>query len=988
MKKSTKNIINFTAMGILVAGTIIGNIVANVFETQINSLLCQPIVDDTNLDQTIDEGQSLSKQIVQEGSVLVRNDNNILPLSVDTNKKVNVFGHSAIDWSYGGFGSGMVQPENDKISTNIDLLKALKRYGIQYNEDLITMYKKYATTNRYNKDASTIFKLYEPNINDKNYYSEELLKNAKDYSDVAIVVVTRTTGEGADVDKQDKYNGDGKTGNYFAISSEEEGIIKYCVENYKKTVVIINSTNAMELGALEKFDNLACLIVGSTGTRGADGIPSLLYGELSPSGRLVDTYAYDPTSAISYNLTTFNGLQKYSNDNGKFYDYSEGIYIGYKWYETADVEHIFDDINNEFGQGYEGVVQYPFGYGLSYTNFDWEVEKVSVINDEEESKTNTIVDTSIIKIDVKVTNVGTTSGKDVVEVYLTAPYTKGGIEKSHVNLVGYEKTNILVKDESETLTIEIKASDFLSYDCYDANKNGFKGYELEKGNYQLKLMSDAHNIKKVTMNKTKDVDGIIDFEVKEDIKVENDYYTGNKVRNLFTGEDAIDGVSIDGNDDITNPSVNYISRANFPKSSTKPVSRELTEKQKTLKTYLEDYAHSWDEATSDVFGEPTHNEQVTWSKNANKKVYDKGNVTELGYLLGENYNASEWQEVLDQVSIDEALNLINKGYSGNEGVSSIGKPRLADYDGPAQIKGFTGAPRGVGFPIEPVIAATFNKKIVYRFGLVYGKNMESLGVNGTYGFGCNIHRGQNAGRNFEYFSEDTFLTSECMVQAVKGLQNAGRYGYIKHFALNEQETNRVGVYTWCTEQALREIYLKPFQRAVQEADCVAIMSSYNRVGACYAGGSEALLNGVLRKEWGFKGMIITDYAGGNEGYMNLDQALRATGDIGMAVPLNHSKCGYKLDYSKNSSNRLQQQLRETVHHVTYAWLHVQSINKNYNLNASDEDKIQSRSSIQAWEWWKVVLIDLDIFIGAGCVLWAYALLRKKEYFDEGKIEVQ
>lgn len=958
-----KKYICLPVIAVLLAALITGNVVALSFSDQINSLLCPPISDASEREEAAAEGQKLAKEIMEEGAVLVCNENNVLPLDRTADKKINVFGCSSVDWGFGGSGSGRIRPENDDPSTLTDLLGGLKRYGIEVNSTLTAMYKSFRKVGRQEEAQDKgMYALYEPNISDKSYYSDELLAQTKEYSQTAIVTITRFGAEGVDHTQTGEQS--------LSISDDERDLLTYVGKNFDKVIVVVNSANTMELGFTETIEGIdACLVVGLTGSQAASAIPSLLYGEKNPSGRLADTYAYEFFSNVNYTHGTSSGW--YQPDG--MFDYIEGIYVGYKWYETAFAEGIWDDVDNDFGKGYKGVVQYPFGFGLSYTDFSWQLQGVTIKDGDVVRSDNTICEKSIITLSVNVENVGTTSGKDVVEVYLTAPYTKGGIEKAYVNLVGFEKTSELAPGESQTVEITLYADDFTSYDCYDRNSNGFCGYELEKGEYQLKLMANSHDMKDFA-------DNVVKLIVGDTIKVTTDFYSGQEVYNKFTGDSAWDGASIDSNDDGVT-AVEYISRANFPKPQdvTPMQQRALNAKQNAVKDYTKDMATTWDNATTDNAGNATHTDSVKWGQNNGMKITDaSGKINALGLKLGSNYDDPDWDKLLDQLTIEEATTLISNAYATTKPIESIGKPELVDYDGPSQIKSFSGAPRGTAYPGNPVVAQTWNKNLAYRYGMSFGKDMISVAVNGLYGFGCNIHRVPFCGRNFEYYSEDAYLSGAILAAAIRGLQNTGRYAYIKHLALNNAESGRKGAYTFCTEQALREIYLKPFKMAVQQGDCVAIMSSYNRVGAVYAGRSQGMIQGVVRNEWNFNGMIITDCSDdAGSYYMNMDGALRAGGDLGMMTKLNGPASPYKLDYSASSTVRLQYQLREAVHHVTYAYLHTQYINDQYNKNGDPNERITARATFRSWQWWTPVLWDIDILVVAGCALWAYLSLRKK-----------
>ena len=987
MKPSIKRLISFSAMSIIIAGTIIGNVIADTHESQINAFLCAAVVNNETRNQSLELGQALSKQIVEEGSVLLKNDNNTLPLSLDNDSKVNVFGYGSVEWVYHGEGSGRVRDENGDESQKIDFIKALKRYGVSVNDELQDMYLKYKKPEVYIDaiNSNIIDYVTNPSINDKKYYSDSLLENAKNYSDTAFVIISRHGTEGRDASKtgQKKYNASpDTTRTYLDLSSEEEELITYVSETYKKVVVIINSTNIMNLSFLETIPNIgACMMVGPTGTKGATSVPKLLYGEVSPSGKTVDTIAYDFKSNPNYEFTGNGFVNKYTGASGtygnvNYTDYVEGIYVGYKWYETADVEHIWDDVNNEFGKGYEGIVQFPFGYGLSYTNFENEIEKITP------EIGSSITNETEIEIDVKVTNVGATKGKEVVQAYVTLPYTKGQIEKTAIQLCAMEKTIEIEPNQSQVVTLKIDADDFKSYDCYDKNNNNFKGYELEKGDYQVKIMHDSHNIADVTYD-NKVQKGVFNFKVDETLKLSEDKVTGQVINNKFTGADAIDGASLDGIEaDGTDNGIKFISRNEFPNpfefKNSEP--RAITDIVKEMNVMTKEWAQNWDNAETDVYGNPVHNEKVTWNAKNGLKVFENGQVTELGLKLGKDYNDPEWEKLLDQLSISEVTSMIGPSY-GTSALNSIGKPFLAEYDGPSQIRGFTSAPRGTGYPSQTMLAQTWSKQLAYQFGLSYGSDMGTLNVSGTWAPGCNIHRSPFGGRNFEYYSEDTFLTSEMAYNASRGFKNTGRYVYLKHFVLNDMEVGRMFMYTWCSEQTLRETYLKAFEKSIKTGTANGIMTTYGRIGGCYTGGSEALIAGVVRTEWQFNGAIISDFSNDNR-FMNVDHGIRGGSDLGMGCKLNNPSTPFTLEYSSSSSNRLQYRLREVAHHVTWSWLNSMYAQSIYDPSKDGTSVVLSTKTIEPWMWWRAVIVDLDVLVGFGCLFWTYWLFRKKLMKEE------
>ena len=968
------------------------------------------------------EGQELSKQIVQEGSVLVKNDNNVLPLDINTHTQVNVFGHAAIDWVYGGSGSGQVLPENNNASENIDFLKALNMYEVDYNQDLIDMYHNFCgplgDPGSIGVMYDAFYLLTEPSITDTKYYSPALLDGAKEYSDTAFVVIGRHAGETEDPTRvQYKRNANTSVDtsrHYLEISTEEEALLKYVGENFENVIVIVNSTNTMELDFVDTIPGIdACLVVGATGTRAAEAIPSVLYGEVSPSGRFTDTYAYDMASNVNFKRTSSQGIGHYTNGSDvyptgagsnagsstryapAFIDYIEGVYLGYKWYETADAEGIWNEYSREIydanGElktvtGYNSVVQYPFGYGLSYTSFNWVVESVSLPDGSEINRDSNIT------IQVAVENMGNAAGKDVVEIYFTPEYKPGQIEKSHVNLVGFAKTSNLNPGEREVLTITLNVDDLACYDAYDLNGNGNKGYELDAGKYEIKLMTDSHNVKNVSFTGgASDVPGIITYNVSETINLKTDKHTGAEVTNKFTGADAIDGVSLDGSDSGQN--IGFISRANFPDpyEVADVADREMADNVKEFNQYSKEQASQWDNATTDIFGNPVNSDAVTWNKAAGTleyngisyadsvgadgkaKVYMNNKVTSLGLALGSDFNHPLWEAVLDQITLEEAYNVIVQGDFGNAAIDSVGKPKLTDHDGPAQVRSFNaGNKRGTGFPCVTVLGQTWSKSLAYSFGINYGKEMGTQGIamDGTYGFGANLHRSAWGGRNYEYFSEDGFLAGTLLAEQVRGLTNTGKYCYLKHLVLYETEHERDSIYTWCNEQALREIYLVPFEKAIQDGGCVGIMSSYNRIGNVWTGGSEALITGIIRNEMGFNGTVVTDYVDGwSVNYMSIEDAVRAGGDI------NLGQRTQSLDTGFDDSNRIQDQAKEVCHHVLYMFLHPLYENSEYNAS-DDVEQIVVGTVVEPWVWWKLALVDLNIIVGVICGYWLYFILRK------------
>lgn len=975
-------------MVVLIFGVVVGNVIAYDWETQLNLYLTQDIVDEQAAKTASKAGQKMASQLMTEGAVLLENKDSVLPLSTTDNNKVNVFGYTSVDWSYGALGSsssGMITPEPTAggVEKLVDFIKALKKFGISTNTEIQNFYKNwkeplFGIKDPWSAPGNIALTLCDPNMSE---YPSSLLQNAKEYSSTAFVVLSRTGAEGSDSKATQVKRGPGQsedtTRRYLQISTEEEGLLKYVGANYENVIVILNSPNVVESEFMNTIPGLDALVyVGTTGTQSASAIPALLYGEQTFSGKTVDTYAYefDATYPASYS----KWFQSDSYSTGSYgVDYVEGIYVGYKWFETADKEGVWNGYTSSQAPdktGYQAVVQYPFGHGLSYTTFDWTVKKVTKTQEQITAKTK-------ISIEVEVKNTGSKySGMDVVQVYVTVPYTKGGIEKSYVSLVGYAKTSLLAPQTAQTVTVEIDCADFMSYDCYDKNENGFTGWELEAGDYQLKLMENSHDIKEVIFESDgHNKEGVITFNVPQTITYRNSLITNNEVNNLFTGDQAVDGFSLDGIENGYNANIPFMTRADFatgyqiPERTTDVSKRALSDGAKEAVAYSNAEGTAWDNATVDVFGKPTYNQivaeesskTVKWGQEyAGEAIFANGEVTGFGLQLGADYNDSRWEAILNRVTFQEAYNLIDKSPSGNKAIPSIGKPRIQCFDSIVQIKGFSGltAPRGTGNPTTVIMAQTWNKDLMYKFALSYAEEMKVLGVWGVFGPGVNLHRSNNTGRNYEYFSEDTFITTECARYIIRGIQDKGCGVELKHFALNEMEKGRYGVGTWLTEQALRETYLKPFQVVVEQENCSAIMSSYNRIGAKWTGGSQALIQGVLRNEWDFNGYVDTDWTVGDLG--SPDEQLRAGGDIGMSENLGR----FGLTYNEaTSSQRLQYAMRNAVHHNLYSVLSTKYQASLY-IKSSDE-KQTSSLVIKGWEWWKTALTAFDITVGFGIVFW-------------------
>ena len=937
-------------------------------------------------------GNQLAREIEREGIVLLEN-NGVLPLAKST-KKVNVFGHGSVDWYIMSSGSEMVGTDGQ---TKYDFLGALENYGIEVNPDLPAYYKKWQSPvgvqNTIFTGLDTVYQIREPklDLSSSNEYSN-IYEAALDYSDTAFMVLSRYAGENSDCPHyQNKVNGQSKdeTRTYLQISVEEQNTLEQLAKDFENVIVVINSTNAMQLDFLQSIEGIdACISVGATGVQGALSIPEVLWGDASPSGHLTDTYPYDH----KYNITYYRGNCKFTHQyqGGKakdcrtmgaggnaFYqtscyvEYSEGIYVGYRWFETADAEGFWDD--PQYG-GYENVVQYPFGYGMSYTTFDWTLVDVSI------PEGSNITNTDKINITVNVKNTGQYTGKDVIEVYLTAPYYPGEIEKSFVKLVAYAKSPELKPTQESNVTIEVDCKEFKSYDCYDDNNNGFCGYEMDEGDYEVKLMTDAHHLKDMDNN-------VLTYHVNQTLTIDTDEKTGNTVENRFTGSTAYEEQPIDGSG--SNQDVEYVHRNDFP-----PLLEEV-EKDKNWddallnradgrvapkSVYTAEMANAWDNATTDYFGNDVDQTVPTWGSTATDyKLMEGGRLTDIGSELAspEGWNDERWEDVLDQVPFDQAKKILTMDTQYKApGIAAIGLRTNDDgafqhAEGASQVGNGVMAPNTscVGYPGSTVLAQTWNQFLAYMFGKSEGNDMGPAGKDALYSPACNIHRSPYGGRNSGYQSEDPYLSGRVVGNVIKGLGVYGRTTFMKHFVVNDQDFNRMGLYTWLTEQALREIYLRTFEEGVKYGGSTGIMTSFNRLGCIWAGGNEALMTGVLRYEWGFRGAIITDMTE-NEDNMDSAANLRCGGNLNLGGDSNPV-----VSLSTSSTGRVQRRMREAIKEYAYAMSHALWKNQNYNESADPSEAIVVTETKQAWQWWKPTLIAVDALVYGGIAIGLFAFAK-------------
>ena len=820
-------------------------------------------------DETNEEAAEVAEEIMEDGIVLLKNES-LLPLN--ETKKLNIFGWESINPAYGGAGSGGINDLYDIVSLN----QGLENAGFSINQELVDFYNNYGADNPEMSIQKQSWTLPEPPV---DTYDDELIKSAKEYSDVAVVVLSRKAGEGhndipMDVKKaaydnnSDEYDDFPEGEHYLQLSQTERDMVDMVCSNFDNVIVIYNGANQFELGFADEYPQIKSVVwCPGTGNVGFNALGKVFSGEVNPSGKTPDTFIYDMTTAPWWNnaeKTEYTNLADMAVEGMNagtaqvyapaFTNYVEGIYVGYKYYETAAQEGAID---------YDKTVQYPFGYGLSYTEFE---QKMGELEEKDGQ----------ISVDVEVTNSGDVAGKDVVEVYYKPPYTNGGIEKSSANLIEFEKTNLLQPGESQTVTVTFSIEDMASYD-----ENNAKAYVLEKGDYVISINSDSHTVlDQKTYTADKDV-----------------VYKGENKR--ASDDTAATNVFEDAKGDVT-----YLSRAdhfaNYEEATAAPASAELGE------PYVSEYHlnSNFDKTTY------LNDKDVMPTTGAD-------NGLTLADMRDADYDDPRWEKLLDQLTVDEMANMIAMAGYQTAAMDSVGKVATLDFDGPAAINNnFTGV-GSIGFPIEVVVASTWNKGLAQAWGECMGKISQEMGAEGWYAPGMNTHRTAFGARNYEYFSEDGVLAGNMGAKAVEGARKYGVYSYIKHFALYEGNAKMVSV--WSNEQAIREIYLKPFEISVKQGGANAVMVSWSFLGDKWTGESSNLMNTVLRDEWGFRGMALTDFFRNNgHGFMNADAAL-ANGVDAMLSTFNGEENNVANPEHPTSVLQMRNACKNVMYTVVSSW---------------------------------------------------------------------
>ena len=894
--------------------------------------------------EALKNGNEVTEKICEEGMVLLKNENNALPLKKAA--KVSVFGKNSVKLVYGG--SGSAAPGDGARKTIFD---SLTDAGFEVNPELKKFYEDNGASGSgrsenpamENSGVATL----KTGETAQSKYTQAVKDSYDKYGDAAIVVLSRIAGENWDLPRKADDNADR---HYLELDNNERDLLKaICDSNkFQHVIVLMNSSNYIDLGFLEnkadpaynaKID--AAINIGSMGGNGIMALGRILSGEVNPSGHTVDTvytdYKTDPTWQNFGGNFSAEG-DNYLNSSGKatkyfFVEYEESIYMGYRYYETRG--HV------EGETWYNQHVIYPFGHGLSYSTFAQEIVNSSAL------EAAALNPTEKFDVQIKVKNTSKVPGKQVVQLYAEAPYTAGGIEKSYKVLVGFAKTKLLAENEEETVTITVDPYDFASYDSHDKNGNSFKGYELEAGNYVFHAGVSAHE----------DFD-TFSMNLASDAKIENDPVTGTKVEPLW--------------DETTEHMVQRLSRSNF--QGTFP--QLITEEERTIGAVYLAKLNSL---------ETTNEDEYTVMPKTKAPV-----TVNLSELYGKDYNDPLWEKFLDQLTVTEMLKLFNQGCYSTAAVQRMGIPYTTSVDGPTGMVAFLGNPAVYDccyYCSECLVAQTYNLELAEAEGHAIGDESiignekgDGLSYPGWYAPGVNLHRSPFSGRNTEYYSEDPFLSGKMAATVIKGVQEKGVYVNVKHFAVNDQETHRsaYGIATWLDEQALRELYLKPFEFAVKEGGAHGLMTSFNRIGTEWAGGSYRLVTTILRKEWGFVGAVICDFH--TDTYMDSKQMLYAGGDVNLVSLENlklQSNGKYDTPYVKESDPKDMNLLRESSHRLCYTIA---------NSNIMRAEILGYKAPI-----WEVALTGATIGIGAALAVWGalvitFALLPKKEVQEDGVAE--
>lgn len=877
--------------------------------------------------------QEMATNIAREGTVLLKNNNKTLPLA--SGSKISVFGQDAVDPIYGGAGAGSID-----VSKAISVKASLEQAGFELNTTLWNFYEN-GPGKEYRKAVPDVYGQGAFTVNEVpvSAYTEEVKESFAEYNDAAIIMIGRSGSESGDIAREQLDSGY----TYLQLDQDEKAMIQLAAENFDKVILILNTMNAMELPEVDAQEVDACLWAGAFGETGAIALGEILSGIVNPSGALVDSYAYDSFSAPSIeNIGDYTITNSTIDRGNKYMVYGEGIYIGYLYYETRYEDVVLGNETKE-NFDYNSLIQFPFGYGLSYTQFAWSDYQMKEKGEE-------------FEFTLKVTNTGEYEGKDVVQIYMQSPYTEydreNKIEKASVKLAGYEKTGVIKPGESETVTISVKKEAMKVYDAKGAGT-----YVVDAGDYFFTAGNNSHeainnilSAKGYTTQQGMDAEGNNTLTSKYQQKeMDTKTYaiskaTGNEISNQFKEADI----------NFYDEEFIYLSRSNW--TGTWPT------------TYKDG---QW-EAPEDLL----KNLEISFSEKEGieKPVTGATNNLSVAMLTDTDLEDTVWQDLVEQMSVEEMDILVrNGGYATNQ-IKSIQLPATVDKDGTSGISNtLVGGKSGIGVPPEILLASTWNKEIAKEFGKAVGEDSLALGVQVWYAPACNIHRSPYSGRSFEYFSEDAHLSGTMAAAVVQGANEKGCITTVKHFAVNDQESNRIGGAMFLNEQSMREIYLAPFEIATREGGTLSYMASMNRIGARWTGGSYELMTETLRNEWGFQGFVVTDQASFDVfAYEDLREGLQAGTDLW----LNSDASLWKLKDSE-MTDTVVTNLQTASKRIAY------SISRSNAMNGLAADG----QVIKVMPLWQKGLVALDILVGIA-VLLAIFFVTKSLLYKKNEIEIK
>lgn len=900
--------------------------------------------------------KQVSEQLMGEGAVLIKNENNALPLT--GSEAVSCFSHSTVDVATCGTGSADIDTSNAPT-----LKEALESRGFSVNQTLWDFYSTGAGKDYNRAPVKGMNGLeggrpnYHVNEVPADVYTDDVKSSFTSYGDAAIVMLTRLSGEMFDMPVDGFIDGT----NSLELTQEEKDMFAMIKEGgFEKTIVLINSTNAVECDFLfdDSYGVDAALWIGYTGTWGLNAVSDILAGKVNPSGRLVDTYCKDNTTSPA--MVGFYGSAYANSENGdeRWYTlgggldgnqnynlYQEGIYVGYRYYETRYEDTVMGS-GNTAGYDYNADVAYPFGYGLSYTTFD--LSNYNTVYNQAEDQ---------FEVSVEVENTGDKAGKNTVQIYFQSPYTQydieNGIEKASVELCGFGKTQILNPGESEVVTVVVPREELAAYDYKNA-----KTYILDAGDYYLTAATDAHNaVNNILAAKGFTTENGMDYDGNAELTFT---YTNDTLDTQTYSKSSATGYEItnqfdDSSLEYYGEDITYLSRNDW--KSTWPA----------VRTDIEVNDQMWE----DMYMYQTY--KAPEGDTTKMPTMNAKNDLTLAMFIGKDFNDPEWQNLLDQLTFEEMANLIGKGYHNTALVASVSKIATTDDNGP---QGFTQTLTGVStchcaYTDENIMAATYNVDLMEEVGRCIGNDMLDLGAAGLYGPAMNIHRTPYSGRNFEYYSEDGFLSGKIAAAEVKGIQSKGVYVYIKHYALNDSETNCRCVSTWVNEQAIRELYLKPFEMAVVEGGAKNVMNSFSRVGVTWSGAHYGLMTEVLRNEWGMDGFAITDFSG-NSLFASYGIFLKsfdvAHGLLAGTDTWDSSAAQWTDDLNNlyKDDPTIVTAMRNATHRILYTVANSHAMN-----GISTETRI-----VEVTPWWKTAIYALDVVLALLTIGSAFMLIRR------------